>query len=145
MKMWELLIKRPDLSQKNCQFFFSPFLFGKTSIMFCSEFVKNMYKCGKNVFVRGEDGNNSHSNLLPLLIFMSTQCDVRDLSCILYFDSKITLQDLHRKCSNLQKIHQSHTFRIKYLHAQKKDLTSNLYPWESENLIILSRFMKYYY
>ena len=36
--------------------------FGKTSIIFCSEFVKNMYKCGKNVSVRGEDGNNSHCN-----------------------------------------------------------------------------------
>ena len=105
-----------------------------------------MYKSGKNDFVRGEDGSNSHSNLLPLLIFMSIQCEARYLSCILQYTSNITLYGYVENvliCKRYIKC-QSHTFRIKYLHAQKKDLTSNLYPWKSENLINL-RFMKYYY
>ena len=78
----------------------------------------------------------------PSSYLLSIQCDVRYLSCSLYSASNFTLQGcMCGKCSNLQQIHQSHTFRIKYLHAQKKDLTSNLYPWKSENL----RLIKYYY
>ena len=122
-------------------FFFLFFWQNINNILFwvCQKYVQVWQKC----FCKRRRWQVRVKPPSPLHISAHTMwCSISILYSLFCF--KLHFAGLHGKCSNLQKIHQSHTFRIKYLHAQKKDLTSNLYPWKSENLINL-RFMKYYY